>query len=140
MIAIIGTISLLILSWVAVISIIFWLLILAISIITIIKNQKSKTPIVTAESEKIKPTLNLCGDTNMKKCTYCNSDIPNEAKFCERCGAPLLTEKVDADYVSRSDRRWGTLFIVLGMFFSMSLYYSHVSTFRYKVILMLFKN
>lgn len=80
----IGTISLLILSWVAVISIAFGLLLLVFSIIAITKKQKTKIAVVAEQ----------CGDTNMKKCTYCNSDIPNEAKFCSNCGKEILAKDI----------------------------------------------
>lgn len=31
----------------------------------------------------------------MKKCIYCNSDIPSEAKFCPNCGYKLNAMSVE---------------------------------------------
>ena len=30
----------------------------------------------------------------MKKCSYCNSDIPNEAKFCSNCGKEIIVSEI----------------------------------------------
>ena len=89
----IGMFSLLILSWVAVISIVFGIFLLIFSIISIIKKNKLDDELISEENEdKKQQHLNTCNGINMKKCTYCNFDIPSEATFCPNCGKENVTD------------------------------------------------
>ena len=94
--AFIGSISLLILSWVAVISITFGLVIFVLSIDKIRKTKKSNDVVIVREDEpQSQYSVDCCIYHSTEKCSNCEADIPENAKFCPECGCEIV---LDNDY------------------------------------------
>ena len=102
--AFIGSISLLILSWVAVISIVFGLVIFMFSIITIRRQKQANDTVIQkteSKSENLYPII--------EKCVNCEANIPDKARFCPECGHEIVliddTIKSETNTVSKKKRK-----------------------------------
>lgn len=120
----IGSISLLILSWAAFISIVFGLVILVCSIKNIrksknenLKNEKSVIREVVKEEKSNIVDIGEC--CSIKRCTNCGIDLPDEAKFCPECGHEVVlinnTIQPETNIVVKKNKKIKPLFFILGI-------------------------
>lgn len=114
----VGSISLLILSWVAVISILFGLFILLFSINKIVKLKKSKDTVIVQDGEfKSEDGAGRFEYHNVEKCINCEANIPQNARFCPNCGyeIPLIndTATTEINPVVKKKRGNKTLILIV---------------------------
>lgn len=118
--AFIGSISLLILSWVAVISIVFGLVILAFSIITI-RRQKQANDTVVQKAESKSENLYH----SIEKCVNCEANIPDNARFCPECGHEIVliddTIQSETNTVIKKKRKIKPLVLIVSILLLISI-------------------
>lgn len=112
--AFIGSISLLILSWVAVISIVFGLVIFMFSIITIRRQKQANDTVIQkteSKSENLYPII--------EKCVNCEANIPDKERFCPECGHEIVliddTIKSETNTVSKKKRKIKPLVLIVSI-------------------------